>query len=340
MAVSPESVIKDLKNGKYAPVYFLQGEEPYFIDTISDYIEKNCLNETEKGFNQTILYGKDVNISTIMQNARKFPMFSDKQVVIVKEAQEISDLGKEAGDKLLDAYIQNPLASTVLVFCHKYKTVDGRKAIGKSLEKHTVFVNSKKLYDNKIPEWVDGYFTDKGFKVNPRAAGMISEYIGNNLSRIANEIDKLLINLKEKVVIDEALVEKYVGISKEYNVFELQNTLVRRDVLKANRILKYFEADPKSNPAIPIIVTLFNFYTKVLMIHAAEDKSEGGLAKLLGVNPFFVKDYIAAAKSYPPQKVINIIHYIRQADLMLKGVDNVSVGEGDILKELVFKILH
>ncbi|MFN3404054.1 MAG: DNA polymerase III subunit delta [Cytophagaceae bacterium] len=340
MASTPESVLKDLKSGKYAPVYFLQGEEPYYIDAIAEYVEKNCLNESEKGFNQTVMYGKDVVMNTILLNAKKFPMFSDRQVVIVKEAQEVSDLGKDAGDKQLEAYIQNPLPSTVLVFCYKYKTLDGRKSLGKSLDKFAILVNSKKIYDNKLPEWVEGYCKEKGYPITHRAAIILSDYIGNNLSRIANEIDKLVINLKEKIEITEALVEKYVGISKEYNVFELQAALTKRDVLKANRILKYFESDPKNNPAIPIIANLFSFFSKVLMVHAAEDKSESGLAKVLGVNPFFVKDYIAAAKAYPYPKAVHIIHHIRQADLHSKGIDNISRTEGEILKELVFKILH
>lgn len=340
MASTPESVLKDLKNKKFAPVYFLQGEEPYYIDLISDFIEKNCLSESEKGFNQTILYGKDSNMSTIMQNAKRFPMMSDRQVVIIKEAQEISDLGKEAGDNMLNHYIQNPLPSTILVFCHKYKTLDARKAITKNLDKFAIVVTSKKIYDNQLPEWVASYFAEKGFKINPKASLMISEFIGNNLDRLANESDKLLINIKEKIEIDENLVEKYVGVSKEYNVFELQKALIKKDVLKANQIVNFFEANPKNNPIIPIITVLFGFFSKLLLVHAAEDKSDGALAKALQVNPYFVKDYLFGAKTYNLAKTVQIIKYLRQADLMSKGVDNVSATEGQILKELVFKILH
>ncbi|HEY8400971.1 MAG TPA: DNA polymerase III subunit delta [Cytophagaceae bacterium] len=340
MAATPDSVLKELKNKKYAPVYFLQGDEPYYIDLISDYIEKNCLQEFEKSFNQTVLYGKDVNMNTIMQNAKKFPMMAERQVVIVKEAQEVSDLGKESGDKQLEAYVKNPLGSTVLVFCHKYKTLDARKSLSKTLDKFAVVVNSKKLYDNQLPDWVSAYFSEKGFKITPKAALMLAENIGNNLDRLANESDKLLINLKEKVEVDEALIEKYVGISKEFNVFELQKALVKKDVYKANLIINYFEANPKNNPIIPIIVVLFNFFSKLLLVHTSEDKSESGLSKLLQVNPFFVKDYIFGAKAYPLNKTMNIIHYLREADLRAKGVDSGSMGEGQILKELIFKILH
>jgi DNA polymerase-3 subunit delta len=339
-AVSPEIVIKDLKGGKYAPVYFLQGEEPFYIDFISDLIEKNCLKDAEKSFNQTVLYGKDINMNTVLQNAKRFPMMSERQVVIIKEAQEISDFGKEASDKLFTAYIEKPLPSTVLVFCYKYKTLDARKTITKNIDKFCVLVNSKKMYDNQLPDWISGYFNDKKFKITSKGAIMMSDFIGNNLSRLANESDKLLINLKEGQEVNEDLIEKYVGISKEFNVFELQKALVKKDVVKSNQIVNYFEANPKNNPLIPIVSVLFGFFSKVLLVHATDDKSEGALAKMLQVNPFFVKDYLYASKSYPLSKVTGIIHNLRQADLMSKGIDNVSAGDGQILRELIFKILH
>jgi DNA polymerase-3 subunit delta len=340
MAATAESVLKDLKAGKYSPVYFLQGEEPYYIDLIADYIEKNCLNESEKSFNQTILYGKDVNMNTILLNAKKFPMLSDRQVVIVKEAQEVSDLGKEAGDNQLSAYIQNPLPSTVLVFCYKYKTLDGRKSLGKNLDKLSVLVTTKKIYDNQVSDWVSNYVAQRGYKINTRASMLLADYVGNNLARLANEIEKLLINLKEGQEVNEDLIEKYVGISKEYNIFELQQALIKKDPLKANRIIKYFEANPKDNSIIPMLTILYGFFSKILQVHASENKSENHLASLLGVRPFFVKDYLAGAKAYPFPKVVNIIHYLREADLLSKGVNVARLEEGQILKELVFKILH
>lgn len=340
MPVTADKVLEDLKNNKYSPVYFLQGEEPYYIDRISDYIEKNCLSETEKGFNQTVLYGKESAMSTILNNARRFPMMSERQVVIVKEAQEIPDLGKETGDKMLEAYIQKPLPSTVLVFCHKYKTLDGRKAIGKSIDKHAILVNSQKVKDYQLPEWVERYLKEKGFKISQRAAALVAESIGNDLSRLSNEMDKLLINLTKGTEINEELVEKYVGISKEYNVFELQKALIKKDIFRANKIVNYFEANPKNNPIIPIITVLFNFYSKLLLLHASDNKSEGHLVKLLQVYPGFVKDYTQAAGMYSPAKVVKIISYLREADLRSKGVNSVSITEGQILKELVFKIMH
>jgi DNA polymerase-3 subunit delta len=340
MASTPDSVLKDLKANKYAPVYFLQGEEPYYIDLISDLIEKNCIQEHEKSFNQTVLYGKETNVNTVLQNAKKFPMMAERQVVIVKEAQELPDLNKEAGEKFLNAYIQNPLPSTVLVFCHKYKTLDGRKSLSKNVDKFCVLVTTKKIYDNQLPEWIAKIFAEKGAKINNKASQLLIENIGNDLSRMANEIEKLLINLKDKKEVDEGMVEKYVGISKEYNIFELQKAFTNRDAVKANRIINYFEANPKNNNIIPSLAALFGYFSKILLVHGLDDKSDGSVAKALGVNPYFAKDYQAAARSFPVQKAISVINYLHEADLRSKGVVGNSMEPGQIMKELVFKILH
>lgn len=340
MASTPENVLKELKSKKYAPVYFLQGEETYYIDLISDYIEDNILNETEKGFNQTIVYGRDVSMSDILTHARRFPMMSERQVVIVKEAQQIADINKEQGQKLLLDYLDKPVPSTILVFAHKTKTLDKRKALGKQIDKKAVAVTTKKLYDNQVPPWVDQYIRSKGFTITPKATQMLAESIGNNLELLANEIDKMLINFKEKVQIDEHTVQKYIGISKDYNVFELQKALMVKDVMKANQIVNYFEANAKKNPIIPIIATLYSFYSKLLIVYSTNDKSDRNLASVLRVNPYFVKDYITAARSYDIGQVINNIHYIKVADLKSKGVDNISATDGQLLKELVFKLIH
>ena len=340
MASTADAIIKDIQQRKFAPVYFLQGEEPYYIDLISELIENNCLSPSERGFNQTIIYGKDATLINVLQRAKQFPMMSDCQVVIVKEAQEMSDFGKEASDNLLSAYLQNPLPSTVLVFCYKYKTLDARKSITKTIDKFAVLVNSKKLYDNQLPDWITAYYGTKGYQLQQKAAVILVESIGNNLNRLVNESEKLFINLKDQKVVDETIIEKYVGISKEFNVFELQKALVKRDVFKANQIINYFDANPKANPIIPIISLLFTFFVKILQVHAADDKSEGGLAKSLQVNPFFVKDYLFGAKSYSFQKAVSIISHIRKADLQSKGVDAANISEGQILKELIFHILH
>jgi DNA polymerase-3 subunit delta len=339
MAVSPEIVLKDLQTRKFHPVYFLQGDEPFYIDKIADFIEKNALSDAEKGFNQVVCYGKDVTVGNILNQARRFPMMADKTVVIVKEAQEIQDLGKEDVQTLLEKYVMQPLTSTLLVFCHKHKSLDGRKALAKTLNQFAVFVESKKLYDNKLPDWIMAYARENQITIQPDAAQLMTDFIGNDLSRLANEIDKLLLNLKDKKSISVDIVQQYVGISKEYNPFELQKALVRRDILKANQIINYFASNLKQHPIIPLIALLFGFFTKVLLVHKSADKSEASLAKLLGVNPFFVKDYIQAAQSYPIDKTVLIIHYLHQADLQSKGIDT-TLAEDAILKELIFKILH
>lgn len=340
-SVAPDKVLKDLKEGKYAPVYFLQGEEPYFIDLISGYIENNCLPESERGFNQTILYGKDTNVSTILQNARKYPMFSERQVVMIKEAQDISDLTKDTTEKFLMAYLENPLPTTILVFCHKYKKLDARKKITKHLMKHAVFVESSKIYDNKLPEWITNYVREKNYKIDPKAIVLLAESIGVDLSRMANEIDKLLINVKDSsTLITEDLIEKYVGVSKEYNVFELQKAIGIRDIIKANKIVNHFDSNPKANPVVMVLSSLFAYYLKILAIHAATDKSEASLAKVVGVHPFFVKEYINSSKINDINKCIACVRAIREADKMVKGYTVVNVSDGFILKELIFKLLH
>jgi DNA polymerase-3 subunit delta len=333
-------ILKNLNAGQYAPIYFLEGEEPYYIDLIADYIEKNALDEMSKGFNQIILYGKDVRMSDVLNNAKRFPMMSERQVVIVKEAQNIVDFKKEEGEKLLIHYVENPLPSTILVFCYKHKKLDKRKAVFKSLEKHAVLFTSNKPWDNQLPDWIRDYFRHKGFEVTDKSVFMLSEYIGNNLERLSNEIDKLLINFREKVVIDDQVIQKYIGISKEYNSFELQKAVAYREITKANKIVNYFEANPKSNPVIPIISLLYLFFTKVLTLHATSDKSDKGIASALKINPYFIRDYKSAAGHYPLQKVISIFSDLRHADLQSKGVNAANLPDGQILRELIFKIMH
>lgn len=340
MSHTPESIVEQLKKRQFAPVYFLQGEEPFYIDQIADHIETHALQEHEKGFNQVVLYGKDVDVATILLQAKRFPMMSDKQVVIVKEAQSILDLEKEEGMKQLEAYLQNPLPSTILVFCHKHKTLDGRKSLGKTVQKHAVLLTTKKLYDNQIPAWITSYVRSKGRQVSPKAVLLLSEFVGADLSRQANEIDKLLINLQPGQMIDERVVQENVGISKEYNIFELQSALIAQDALKSQRIVQYFEANPKNNPLIPNLSLLFTFFTKLLILHQATDKSESAVRKSLGNRGFLVKEYMQALRAYPMGRVADIIHHIRVADLQVKGIAGGDMSESEILKELVFKVLH
>ncbi len=341
MSATPEGVLANLKQKKYAPVYFLQGEETFYIDQISDYIEDNVLTDAEKGFNQTVMYGRDVTISTILNSARRFPMMSEKQVVIVKEAQNVSDLNRDDGSKMLMDYLNHPVPSTILVFCHKNKALDKRKALGKNLDKLAVTVTTKKLYDNQVPAWIDGHIKSKGLRASQKAILMLSEAIGNNLERLTNEINKVAINLDDGKEIDEHLIQKYVGISKDYNVFELQKALIQKDVIKANKIVNYFEANASKNPIIPIVANLFSFYSKLLVALHSKDKSPKGIAGALKINPYFVQDYIAAMSKYSLMQVVNNIHHIKVADLKSKGVDHNSTNNsGQILKELVFKLMH
>lgn len=341
-----QNIMTELKKKVYHPVYFLMGEEPYFIDTVSDYIEKKILDDGEKDFNQSVLYGRDVDLLTIISAAKRFPMMSDKQIVIVKEAQGVCDLiGKEKGGDSkqkhpLLTYIENPQKSTILVFCYKYKKLDMRTALGKNIAKYAVVLDSKKLYENKIPDWIGNYLKEKSFTVNPQACMLLAEYLGTDLSRISNELDKLMINLPDKSEITVEQVQSNIGISKEYNVFELQNALGKKDILKANRIVNYFSANDKDHPMVVSVSSLYNYFSKLLTYHFLPDKSKNVAAPALGVHPFFLADYEKAAKLYRPLKLKAIIADLREYDLKSKGVNNGSVDEGELLKELVFKILH
>lgn len=335
-----ENILKDLKTQKYAFVYFLHGEENYYIDLVSDFIEKNALQEFEKGFNQIVMYGKDVQMGQIVNNARRFPMMADRQVVIVKEFQDLSDLRSEEAHKVLQKYLEAPSPTTILVLAHKHKLFDKRKALYKVLEKNACVLETKKPYENEIPKWIENYVEEKGLKISPIATTLLAEYVGNELSRLAKEIDKLSLNLEESKYIDEKVVNRYVGQSREYSVFDLQKALIEKDILKANKIIYIFAQNPKDNPIIPIITILFQFFAKVLLVHQSSQKTSEHLAKLLGINPFFVKDYLKASQNYPLPKVIECIHWFRFADLQSKGVEAGSMQESDILKELIFRILH
>lgn len=338
-------IMSDLKKKTYRPVYFLMGDEPYFIDMISDYIEHNVLDESEKEFNQTVLYGRDVTTADVIGAAKRFPMMSEFKVVIVKEAQDIRDLvKKEKEDKkdkqksTFEQYLENPLPSTVLVFCYKYKTIDKRTSLAKVIDKNAVLFESKKLYDNQVPDWINNYLKSKEYTINQRAAGLLAEYLGTSLSKITNELDKLTINLPPKSEITAEHIQANIGISKDYNVFELQTVIGKKEVLKANRIINYFAANPKDNPMVVTVSSLYGYFSKILVYHFLTDKKTA--ASALGVHPFFVKDYEMAAKNYSVGKLKSIFSYLRDYDLKSKGVDSGSATEGELLKELVFKILH
>ena len=330
-----EQLIGDLKNKVYKPVYFLFGDEPYYLDLIGSYISSRVLSEAEQSFNQTILYGKDTEAGQLSDLARRFPMMASHQVVILKEAQEM----KSFGDLL--PYIENPQPSTLLVIIYKYKKPDKRQKIFKTLEKEAVWFESKKLYDNQVPGWIAGYASNQKYRMEPKAAAMLAEFLGSDLSKIVNEVEKLTVAIGDKsVTITPALVEEHIGFSKDFNQFELQDALGKRDVVKANRIISYFAENEKKYPFPLTIISLYYFFSKLLLLHYSKDKSRQNLAATLKVNPFFVKDYEAAAKRYSAAKLVEIISLLRQYDMRSKGYDGNTTASSELLRELIFKILH
>ena len=335
-AVSFENILLDLKNKIYSPIYFLFGEESYFIDVISDYIEEHVLTDIEKEFNQTIIYGKDIDIPTLASYARRFPMMANYQVIIVKEAQDLNKLEE------LEPYILNPMVSTLLVLCYKYEKIDRRKTLYKSIEKKGILFESARIYDNKVPDWINDYVRKHNYSISTKASFLLAEFLGNDISKIVNEISKLIINIPEKQEITEEYVEKNIGISKDFNVFELQKALGKKDVLKSNQIINYFASNPRENPLVKVIPLLFSYFSKILIYHHLADKSRNNIASALSINPFFVGDYQQAAANYSSGKVVSIISILREYDLKAKGVDNngTSFPDGELMKELVFKILH
>lgn len=334
--ITKEQLIKDLQNKIYHPVYFLTGDEPYYIDKITDFILSTVLTESEKAFNQTIIYGKDNDAIAVTNTAKRFPMMSNYQLVVVKEAQELKNF-----DDLV-YYIEKPLKSTILVLNYKYKALDKRKKIAKALQENSVFFESKKLYDNKIPEWISSALARKKYKIEPKAAVLLTEFLGTDLSRISNELDKLIIVLNDNSkVITSQDIERNIGISKEYNNFELQNALATKNVLKANQIINYFAENQKNNNIVVTVSTLFSFFSKLLVYITLEDKSRTNVRSQLKLaSEFFASDFEFAHRNYNKHKVIEIISLLRDCDAKSKGYGNVSVDAGDLLKELIFKILH
>jgi DNA polymerase III subunit delta len=339
MDANVSKILTDLKARKFAPVYFLQGEETFYIDLIANYIEENALSPADKSFNQVITYGKDAAMAAILTHARRFPMMAEKQVVIVKEAQDIQDLNKETGGKLLLDYLKNPAPTTILVFCHKHKTLDKRRDLGKKIDQYTTALNCKKIYDNQLPEFISEYARDNQISIDDRAIMALSEYVGNDLHRLTNEIDKLVIAGKGNSITLEQVMSG-VGVSKEYNIFELQKAIIRKDTLLANKIVNYFEANTRKNPMIPVIAFLYSFFSKLLAASQCQDKSDRGLVTTLKVSPYAAKDYVAALRQYSTDKIILAISSLKEADLKLKGVNAGSDSEGQILRELIFRIVY
>jgi len=330
-----EQIITDLKNKIYKPIYFLMGEEPYYIDIITDFITNNVLTESEKALNQVILFGKDITIASLNDTALRFPMMANYQVVVVKEAQDLKNI-----DELV-RYAENPLKSTILVINYNYKKLDKRKKLYKVLEKNAVLFSSNKLYDDKVPNWINNYLKKHNCISDPGVGMLLTEFLGNDLRKIANELDKLLITLPENTTrISPEHIEKNIGISKDYNNFELHKALSQKNVLKANRIINYFDQNQKNHHISLTISMLYYFFSKVLLYHSIKDKNKQNVASILKVNIYFVDEYKKAAFSYSSKKAIEIISLLREYDLKSKGVGNISASPGALLKELIYKILH
>jgi DNA polymerase III subunit delta len=332
--LSWEEIIKDLRNKVYYPIYLLMGEETFYIDVISDFIEQNVLDENEKEFNQSILYGRDTDIATIVATAKRYPMMASHQVVIIKEAQNIKDIEN------LDSYVKNPLKSTILVICYKYKTVDKRKTFYKNLGKVGVIMESKKIYDSAMPAWISQYVKRSGYSIGERATQMLADHLGTDLGRVVNELKKVYISLPKGSEITTQLIEQNIGISKDFNIFELQNAIGEKNTLKAFQIVKYFGENPKSNPLVVTLSVLHGFFVKLLLYHSLKDKSTKSVASELKINPYFVGDIQKAASKYPLPKLFDIFSDFREYDLRSKGVNNNSTSHDELLKELVFKIMN
>lgn len=335
MPVTFEEVMSGLKGRKFKPVYFLAGDEPYYIDLIIDHIEENVLPEDEKAFNQMIVYGEDTSVPAIIDTARRFPMMASHQVVVVKEAQSL----KKIED--LSIYLDKPLLSTILVISYKYKTLDKRTKLYKTLDSQGCYFESARMRDYLVPGWIERYLMAKGIKTDPSASAMLTEFLGTDLHKIANELDKLIMTLPSgKPVITTSLIEKNIGISKDYNNFELQKAVGERDIVKANMIVHHFANNPKDNPIMLTISSLFSFFSKLLTFHYLADKSKTNVANALKVNPYFVKDYEVAATKYNISKTVQIVSLLRTYDLRSKGFGDPGTEQGDLLKEMIFKILH
>lgn len=330
-----KQIVEEIKSKNVKPIYFLMGEEAYYIDMISDFIEDNLLSEEEKGFNQMVLYGRDVSIEDIVSNAKRYPMMAERQVVIVKEAQELSRTIEQ-----LSEYAEHPQPTTVLVICYKYKTLDKRRKLCKLIEKSGCLFESKKLYDNQVGDWIVANLEEKGLRIQPKACHMLVEFLGTDLSKIDNELEKLAMILEKGTEVKPVHIEENIGISKDFNNFELRKAIGERQLVKANQIVNYFAQNPKTNPLVMTISLLNSFFTQLLLYHGLKDKGRINVSKSLKINPYFVQDYQKAASNYPMRKVAQIISHIREADVMSKGVGASNMSHGDILKQLLFKIMH
>lgn len=334
-STSYKDILVSIKNKVFHPIYLLHGEEDYFIDQICEAISNNVLNDMEKEFNQTVVYGRDIDVASLVAMAKRYPMMANHQVILVKEAQNLKNIDD------LASYVDAPQPSTILVLCYKHGKIDGRKKLSVTLKKknHIIF-EAKPIYDNQVPAWIDEYINANDYYISPESSMMLAENLGSDLSRLTNEIQKLFISLPVGTKILQNHIEENIGISKDFNVFELQRALGQKDILKANRIVFYFASDPRKYPVAMVIPMLFNYFMNLITIHALPDKSQRSVATALSINPFFVKEFMVAYKNYSYAKLFRIIGYLREYDMKSKGWENTGIDDGEIFKELIFKILH
>ena len=331
--MSALSIITSWKKNIFKPIYWLEGDEDFFIDEVMDYAEKKILPEAEASFNLTVFYGKDANWADIINACRRYPMFAERQVVVLKEAQQMKDIDK------LEPYVENPLGSTVLVVSYKGKTLDGRSKLSKLVKKNGEIFLSKKIYENQLPAWTNGYLQSKGFQITPRALTLLVDHVGNDLSRIANEVDKLSVNVSAEKSITEDDIEKYIGVSKEYNIFELQHALSVKDHAKAMRIIQYFEANPKAVPIQLVLPSLYGYFTKIMTIYQMPDKSERSLRPLFYNNPYLVQQALDTIKNYSYSQTENAILLLHDYNLKTIGINSYGASPASLMKELSYKIM-
>ena len=336
-AVSFDSIKKDILKREFAPIYLLMGEESYFIDILTDLLQENVLSETEKDFNLRIFYGVDSDVKDIITAARRYPMMSDYQLIMLKEAQSLDRFEE------LELYCKNPVKSTVLVIGYKHGNVDRRKSLIKHIEKEGgVVFESKKLYENQVAPFIHTYFTERGIKIDVKSAQMIVDFMGNDLGKLVTQLEKLEVSMPQGLrTVDADLIEKNIGISKDYNNFELQKAIIEKDFEKANKIVDYFAKNPKDNPVFFTLAVLFNYFSNLLECFWLPQKNEQNVMTALNLkSSFFARDYMTGLRNYNANKVLSIISDLRTYDAKLKGIDNVSAGQGDLMKKLVYRIMH
>ena len=329
-----QSILNEIKAGDIRPLYFLMGEEAFFIDQISTFIETSVLDETQRGFDQTTIYGKDTSIDAIVSSAKRFPMLAERQVIVVKEAQNLSRTIED-----LLPYVKNPQHTTTLVICYKYKSIDKRKALYKALSKAHVVFESKKIYDSKIPSWISGELQKMNLKITPKASYLLSEFLGNDLAKISNELSKLQLVMGDNDLITPELIQINIGISKDFNNFELQKAIAQLDQKKAYQIVRYFSENPNQHPMVLTVATLYSFFSKLMILHTVNDRNPKVLSRAIGVNPYFLNDYTAAAKNFPMRRISSVFQTLRTIDVKSKGVGS-NLKPLDLYQELIFRILR